>query len=379
MLSDELETYREGVRRAIERRLSEGAGPRALADSYPSECLEALADIKVAGLNLSPAYGGEEVGFVAEGVVAEELARVDMNAAFWFLGSRRQGKAIEVGGSSEMQDAYLADIINAKIWTAWGSTEPSSGNDIQGMRTRAERRGDKWVVNGEKTSVSAGMLSPFIIIFARTIIGGEESGLTSFIVPVDTPGLQRTPFRDGVLKPMGRCSAYFDDLELSDAHVIGEPGRGGRLALATFQAARPIAALMALGCAAATLEETIGYTRERVVMGRPIGGYQGASFRVADAATAIHAARLACYHALQRLDETGRDEVATSMAKLHGTHVACDVMKSLMEVWGHYAFTHEYPLLQRYNDVTSTLSWDGSSDIHRLVIARALIGREITG
>lgn len=377
MLTAEEREFQAVVRQAARERLLDGATARAQAHEYPQALLQELRTIGLASMNIAEEYGGEKASLVAEGIAAEELARVDFNAAYWFLGTRRQAHLLQEGASETFKDRYLGAIARAEIWTSFALTEPSGGNDARRIKTRAVRNGDGWVLTGEKTSVSGAMLAPFVNVIARGVVDGEDSGFTAFVVPYDTPGVERIPFNDGVVLPSGRASVFFDGVRLTDEHLLGEVGGGLKMGLSTLQAARPIVGLMGLGVAGQTLDEAVAYAKEREAFGNPIGAYQGVSFRIADAAAEIEAARLVCYDALRHLDETGRDELRTSMAKLIATETAVRQIAKLMEIWGHYAYTRDFPLLQRHADVMSTLSWDGSSDIHRLSIARHLLGRDV--
>lgn len=378
-LSSEERQMVEAIEQLANTRIAPRAAEIDRANEYPWDIKQLLAEQGVLMMPFPTEYGGVGASELALACAVEAIARVSMTASLILAMQQLGALPILVGGSEEQKRRYLPPLARGEWLVAYGLTEPGAGSDIAAIRTRAERRGDHYVLSGGKQFITNAGLAHINIIFAVTDAErGADGGMSAFIVESGTPG-----FRVGKIEDtMGIRGSQNGELLLDGCVVplgqrIGSEGDGYRLALATFDRARVGIGAQAVGVASGALDYAIQYTRQRVQFGKPIAGHEGIQFLIADLATQVDAARLLVHRAATLLDNhvEGADVMrATSMAKLFASDTAMRVTTEAVQLLGGYGYTREYPVERMMRDAKITQIYEGTTQMQRLAIARAILG-----
>lgn len=370
--TDEHSLFRESVRAFARKHFAETYLVRAESEAFPAEANVLLAEQGLLGLLVDQERGGQGADEIAVGIACEEVAWADFNVCYLVFSGAVTGRLLDrhcIAGSE-----WLDRSIRGQDFVALALTEPGVGSDAAALSTRAEKVDGGWRLYGEKSSITGAAHAAAALTFART--GGPGAGgVSAFLVPLDQTVARQT-FRDPGFKPLGRGALTFEGTFVPDDHLIGELGRGFRLVMNEFDFTRALIGLMVIGCAQRALDMTIAYTTERRAFGRPIAQYQGVSFKVAEHATLLEAARALSYRALA-LRGAGRPHTKeASMVKWWVPRLAFDAIQDCIVLHGHVAWSDELPLQQMLRDVSGMQIGDGTPQIQKLVIARQLYGRE---
>jgi cyclohexanecarboxyl-CoA dehydrogenase len=369
ILSDELEDFRESVRAFAQAKLAPGYLDRALSDAFPAEVHRMLAEQGLIGLEIAADRGGQGADHLAAGIACEEVARADFNAAYLVFSSTVEATLIE--RHSPLAGDLVPAILRGDLHLCLGLTEPGSGSDAAAMSTVAEAVEGGWRLRGEKTSVTGLPSAQMAIVFART-----ANGVSAFLVDLDDPSVSRQRFRDPGLRPVGRGSVTFEDTFVAAERLLGADGAGFSLVMHEFDYTRSLLGLMAIAVAEQASEMTIAYARERTAFGRPIAGFQGVTFPIAEHLTQLEAARWLAYRALS-LRIAGRAHTReAAMVKWWAPQVALKAIEDCVVIHGHVGWSDEMPLQAMRRDVSSLLIGDGTPQIQKLIIARDAFGRD---
>jgi cyclohexanecarboxyl-CoA dehydrogenase len=280
-------------------------------------------------------------------------------------------------GTEEVAAEWVPAFVSTDKVCSAAISEPDCGSDIAAIKTRAARNGDYYTINGEKTSVSRGVYSDACLLLAKTDPEAGIRGITQFLVPLDLPGIEISPLIDMGCKPVGRALVNFANVTLPAKYRIGEEGQAfSRSFVAGVDKGRALAGLAALAAAQASLDETIAFSKERVVFGRPIAKYEGVSFKIAEAATYIEAAKWLCYYTLWLGDQNLPSFKEGSMCKWWCPSLAVQIIHDCLLLHGHVGYTEELPLAQRMRDVIGYEFTDGTAEISKLNIVREILGKE---
>jgi len=334
--------------------------------------LRQLGELGMLGVDLPEEYGGMGLGTLASGMIGEAMAYGDFNIAAYVVSTVSVlGRILVDSASSEVAREWVPKIVNGTAIVGLGLTEPSAGSDAGNLRLRAIRKGDHYVLSGEKTSISMADQADAFIVFARTGTQEERAkGVTAFFVPSTAKGLTRTRFNDIGSKIVGRGSLFFDDVEVPLIHRIGDEGQGFRQVMAGFDFNRAAIGLECCGAAQASLDETWAYTTGRETFGVKLSSHQGVSFPLAESEARIAAIRQLCYQTL-RLREQGRPHTSeAAMCKLLAPKTAYEVVRQCLLSHGHYGYSVDLPHQQRMRDVMGLEIGDGTAQIMMMVIAR---------
>jgi cyclohexanecarboxyl-CoA dehydrogenase len=292
--SEEQEMFRREMQRFAQRELAPGAKERVKKESISREIVKKMADIGDSGLNIPEEYGGQPTDFVTIGIAVEELSKGDISVGVVPLANAMMSMALKEG-TQEARQQWLLQFVRYDKLACFAISEPECGSDAAAIQMKAVRDQDYYIINGEKTSISYGMSADVALVFTKTDITAGARGVTTFIVPLNLPGITRTHFADMGLIPWGRASIMMEDVKVPVKYRIGEEGKGFYIAMHEFDFMRVILALAVLGLAESSLEDAMEYARQRKAFGRPIAKFEGVSFKIAEAATYIEAARLFCY------------------------------------------------------------------------------------
>jgi len=275
-----------------------------------------------------------------------------------------------LGGSEKVKETYLGMLTEAPKVASFCLTEPGAGSDVSGMRTRAVKRGDKYVINGSKTFITNGGYADWYTVYAKTDPDAGHRGISAFVVPRDA-GVVVDKHEDKMgQRASNTATITFNETEVPADHLIGEENKGFKLAMMTLDRTRPGVAAMATGIARAAFEFATDYSKERVQFGVPIAMHQGIQFMIADMATKVHLSRLATWNSAVLLDQGKRNTIESSHAKRFAADAAMEVATDAVQVYGGYGFIKDYPVEKLMRDAKIMQLYEGTSQIQRLVIAR---------
>jgi acyl-CoA dehydrogenase len=347
---------------------------------YPWDVRRLLAEQDVLGLPFPVEYGGTGTGTLMLNMAVEEIAKVDAACALILMVQELGTLPIQLFGSEELKERFLPKCASGEWSPAFALSEPEAGSDPAGMQTTAvwdgtgePGQGDgEWVINGTKNWISNLGVADFYVTFAVT--DRESKRITAFVVEADRPGFSvgKLEHKLGIrASPTGQ--PIFEDVRVPQDNVIGEVGRGLRVALATLERTRLGAAAQAVGIAQGATDYAVAYARERKQFGRPIGDFQGIEFKLADMEIKTAAARELLYKACAMADQ-GHPQRAkySSMAKVFCSDTAMAVTVEAVQVLGGYGYVKEYPMERMMRDAKITQIYEGTNEIQRVVIARAM-------
>jgi cyclohexanecarboxyl-CoA dehydrogenase len=343
---------------------------------FPWEAWRRMGELGLLGLRIPAAHGGQDADFLTFGIAMEEIGRGDFSCTYGIQLAGLAGEILGRSGSDAIKTRWLPPTASGLAVIALALTEPGAGSDAANLACRAERDGDGYVITGEKSGISLGMAAQAAVVFARTDPAGRARGVTAFLVPLDLPGVSRSPLRDMGTRAIGRAVLAFDHVRLPSSHRLGEEGTGFYQVMQGFDYNRIGIALACLGVAQQSVEETIVYVKERRAFGRALARFEGVSFAIAEAATHLEACRWLCYRALWLADQGRPYTKESAMTKWWGPRLAVDTIHQCLLLHGHYGYTDELPFEQRMRDVIGLEIGDGAAEVMKMVVARELMGRE---
>jgi len=342
---------------------------------FPRELWRKMGEIGITGISISEEYGGQGADCVTAGIAAEEVARGDFNCGYALIENCLNGEILR-HAQSHVKQTWLGGMASGERILAIAVTEPRGGSDAAGMQTQARQEGDDYILRGEKSGISMLMPADGVLVFAKTDPSAGARGVSTFLVPTDLPGVSRTPLRDMGERAIQRGSLFLDDVRVPKDLRIGAEGEGFYQVMNGFDFSRIIIALMCLGAAEQSLDETVVYVKTREAFGRPLAKFEGVSFPIAEHATLLEAARWLCYRGLWLRDQGVPHAKEAAMVKWWGPKVAVDAIHDCLLLHGHYGYTQDLPLEQRLRDVIGLEIGDGTAQVSKIVIARELLGRE---
>ena len=376
--SDEEAMILDVVRELVAEKVAPRAADIDERGEYPQDIRKLFAENDLLGIPIPTEYGGLGGTFLTYVKVVEEIAKACASSSLIVAVQELGMLPILIGGSEEQKKKYLPKLASGEWIAAYALTEAGSGSDAAGsMRTRAEKRGDKYVLNGQKIWITNGSVADVVCVFAVTDPEKGPNGISAFIVEKTFPG-----FKVGKLeKKMGirgspTVELVFDNCEVPAENVIGPEGDGFKIAMKVLDKSRPGIAAQALGIASGALDYAANYAKERIAFGKPIGQQQGVGFMLADMKTEVEAARLLLYEAARKCDENAKDVTLwAAMAKLKCGDTAMSVTTDAVQVLGGFGYSVEYPVERMMRDAKITQIYEGTQQIQRLVISRSLVGK----
>ncbi|MBP2334617.1 alkylation response protein AidB-like acyl-CoA dehydrogenase [Saccharothrix coeruleofusca] len=344
-------------------------------EAIDRDLVPALGEVGFLGLGVPEADGGSGGDNLAYCLVLEEIAAGDSAVrGIISVSLGLVGKTIAAHGTAEQKARWLPRLCSGQALGCFGLTEPGTGSDAGSLATSAERDGDDWLITGRKVFITNGTWADVALVFART--GGPgPRGITAFLVPTDSPGFQATEIR-GKLGMRGQATAelVLDRVRVPDSARLGEPGQGFKLAMAALDRGRMSVAAGCVGAARGALEASIAYAKQREQFGKPIAGFQLVQELLADMAVETDAARLLTWRCADLADRGEPFGTEASMAKLYASEAAVRVANNAIQVFGGYGYVDEYPVGKYLRDTRVTTLYEGTSQIQKLLIGRALTG-----
>jgi cyclohexanecarboxyl-CoA dehydrogenase len=374
-LDDDLIAIAEQARRFAAERVAPGFQERDRTRVLDRGLMRAMGELGFIAPELPESAGGQALPTLAAGVIHEEIARADLSISYINLLASLNGQILSQHGRPEVTTPWLHRLTRGEALLAIALTEPRGGSDAANLRLRIERVGGEYVLNGEKTSISAADQADAVVVFGRT--GTVESGahgVTALLVPTDTSGLTRSRFDCHGQRAIGRGSLFFENVRVPASHRLGDENKGFVQVMQGFDFSRALIGLQVLAVARVALEETWAYVAQREAFGKPLSAFQGVSHPLADLDTQVEAARLLCLQALWLKDRGAPHSAEAAMCKWWAPKLAYETIHQCLLLHGHGGYDRS-PMEQRLRDVLGFQIGDGTAQIMKTIIARHRAGR----
>jgi len=374
ILTEEQRLIRETARSYASEHIAPFAAQWDRDATFPAEALRGLAKLGFYGMLVPEQHGGCDIGYVAAALVLEEIGVADAACSTIVSVTNSVGcMPLLQYGTAQQQRDFLAPLARGEKLAAFCLTEPQAGSDAAGLKTRAQARGGDYVLNGTKQFITSGKNADIAIVFAVTDPAAGKRGISAFIVPTDTPGYRVA----SVETKMGQrasdtCQIAFEDCAIPAENLLGEEGQGYKIALGNLEGGRIGIAAQCVGIARAALEAATLYSREREAFTKPLSEHQAVAFKLADMATQIEAARQLTLHAAALKDAGAPCLSEASMAKLFASEIAERVCSDAIQIHGGYGYLQDFPVERFYRDVRACQIYEGTSEVQKMVISRAL-------
>ncbi|MFO0738479.1 MAG: acyl-CoA dehydrogenase family protein [Labilithrix sp.] len=379
-LTEEQTLISEAARDYASRRLAPGAAERDRTGKFPLEHLRELAGLGLLAMKVSHADGGSGADNVGYCLAMQAIAEACASTAVILASSNLASKILGDHASAAQKERWLRPYAAGTLGPAsFALTEPSGGSDAAALRTTARLEGDHWVLDGEKCWITSGAHAGLHVVFARSEANGSASasgkeGISCFVVEKGTPGLMVGKEEDKMgQRASGTVALHFESCRIPAENLVGRRGAGYGIALSALGAGRVGIAALSLGIAEASLRAGLAYARDRKVFGQSLASMQNTQLVLADSRVDLDASWMLMLRAAKLLDEGERASSETSMAKLFATEACGRVVDRMLQLHGGNGYSREYPIERHYRDARVTRIYEGTSEIQRLVIARALL------
>ena len=373
-LSPEQQQVQDTLRAFAREELAPHAARWDREHTFPREALHALGKLGALGMVVPEQWDGANMDYLSLAVALEEIAAGDgATSTIVSVQNSVVCGPINLFGTPAQKEKYLRPLARGDWFGCFCLTEPQAGSDAAAIATRADKRGDRYVLNGVKQFITTGKNADVAVVFAVTDKAVEKKGISGFIVDTKTSGYVVARVEDKLgQRASDTAQIVFEDCEVPADNLLGREGDGYRIALANLEAGRIGIAAQAVGMARAAFEAALAYARERRTFGKPIVDHQAVNFRLADMAVEIEAARQLIWHAATLRDAGDPCLKEASMAKLFASEMAERVCSNALQIHGGYGYVADFPVERIYRDVRVCQIYEGTSDIQRLVIGRAL-------
>ncbi|HEV2708657.1 MAG TPA: acyl-CoA dehydrogenase [Edaphobacter sp.] len=375
-LTEEQEQLRREVRTFAEREIAPHVSEWDEKSVFPAEVVKKLGPMGLMGVIFPEALGGAGMGYVEYVLAVEELSRVDGSVGI-IVASHNSlcTNHIMLAGNDEQRQRWVTKLASGEWLGAWGLTEPGSGSDAAAARTTAVKRGDKWVLNGNKTFITNGGHADCAVVLAVTDREQGTRGISAFVVEKGTKGFRAGKKENKLgLRASDTSELIFEECEIPAENLVGKLGEGFKDAMRVLDGGRISIAALSLGIARGALDAAMKYAQQRRQFGKAISEFQAIQFKLADMATQLDAAWLLTMRAAQMKDKGLRVTRESAMAKLFASEAACRICDEGVQIHGGYGFIKDYPAEKFYRDVKLCTIGEGTSEIQRMVIARELLG-----
>lgn len=373
-IGEEHEMLRASVRALAEARIAPFAADVDEQGRFPQEALDALTGNDLHAVHIPEEYGGSGADALATVIVIEEVARVCASSSLIPAVNKLGTMPLMLSASEELKKQYLAPVARGEAMFSYCLSEPDAGSDAAGMRTRAVRDGDTWVLNGVKRWITNAGVSEYYTVMAVTDPEKRSRGISAFVVEKSDPGVSfGAPEKKLGIKGSPTREVYLDNVRIPASRMIGEEGTGFATAMATLDHTRVTIAAQALGIAQGALDYAKNYVQERKQFGKPIADFQGVQFMLADMAMKLEAARALTYQAAAK-SERGDNDLTFfgAAAKCYASDAAMEITVDAVQLLGGYGYTRDYPLERMMRDAKITQIYEGTNQIQRIVMARNL-------
>ncbi|MBL8317495.1 MAG: cyclohexanecarboxyl-CoA dehydrogenase [Burkholderiaceae bacterium] len=374
-LDDELLALADHARRFASDQVAPGFLERDRTRVLDRGLMRQMGEMGFIAPELPEALGGQGLSRLAAGVIHEEIARADLSISYINLLASLNSQILAEHGAPAVVQPWLEKIVRGDALCAIALTEPRGGSDAANLRLKVERAGSDYVVNGEKTSISAADQADITVVFGRTgSVDAGAHGVTALLVPMNTPGVTTSRFDCHGQRAIGRGSIFFENVRIPGDHRLGAENKGFVQVMQGFDFSRALIGLQCLAVARVALEEAWGYAAQREAFGKPLAAFQGVSHPLAELDTQVEAARLLCLQALWLKDKGASHSAEAAMCKWWAPKLAYDTVHQCLLSFGHGGYDRG-PMEQRLRDLLGFHIGDGTAQIMKTIIARARAGR----
>jgi len=345
------------------------------AQEFPADLFHKMGGLGLMGVLVPEEYGGAGFGYLEYVTAIAELAKIDGSIGLSMAAhnSLCTNHILQFGNESQ-KAAYLPKLASGQWIGAWGLTEPNTGSDAGNMRTVAIKEGDYFIINGAKNFITHGKSGHVAVVIVRTGAVGDSHGMTAFVIEKGTPGFSAGKKENKLgMRASETAELIFTDCRVHQSQMLGKEGEGFVQALKVLDGGRISIAALSLGIAQGAFEAALKYSKERHQFNRPISEFQGISFKLADMATKIEAARLLTYRAADLKNKGKSVNKESAMAKLYASEVAVEIANECVQIFGGYGYTKDFPAEKYYRDAKLCTIGEGTSEIQKLVISRAIL------
>ncbi len=373
-LTEEQQALVQTAREFTKKEIIPVAGELDAKEEFPKKILEKAWETGLLNVEIPEEYGGVGLGCFENCLLQEEIAYGCTGVNTSLTANLLGAMPLLIAGTDEQKKKYLGALSDSPIFAAYCCSEPDAGSDVAGLSTKVERKGDEYVLNGQKRWITNGGVASWYTVLATFDRSQRHKGIAMFVVDADTPGVKPGRKED---KLGQRCSnttdVIFEDVVVPKTALVGREDQGFKVAMKTFDRSRPWIAAGAAGLIRRALEESRDYALERKTFGVPIAQHQAIQFMLADIAVSYEATRLLCHKAAQAVDAGQLDSIVSSYAKLYGADSAMKAATDAVQIFGGYGYTKEYPVEKLMRDAKLLQIYEGTSQIQRMVIARNVL------
>jgi hypothetical protein len=373
-LNEEQRLVRDMARDFARKELLPVASKYDQEEHYPSEELHKMAELGLMGVNIPAQYGGAEAGVVAYSLAMQEIAYGCAASAVTMAVTNMVGEVICAFGSDEQKQLHVPKLTSGQYSAgAFALSEPHCGSDAAALKTKAVRRGDRWVLDGEKMWITSGDTAGVMVVWART--GGPGAGgVSAFLVTPDAPGFSVGRHEDKMgIRASSTVSLVFEGCEIPADALLGQEDEGFKVAMMALDGGRVGIASQSCGIAAAALDEAKAYALERTSFGKPLAQHQAIQFKLADMASELEASQLLTLRAAWLKEQGRRFTKEASMAKVYASEAANRICAESLQIHGGFGYVKEFPIERHYRDVRVTTIYEGTSEVQRIVISRQVL------
>jgi len=374
--TEEQEQLRKTLREFAQKELLPNYTKWDREKTFPFETWKKMGQLGLTGLRVHSEYGGIGADCITTGIAAEEVGKGDFNAAYAVMLNGLIGEILQAHAAEDVKKTWLQPMAEGNRLLAIAITEPGAGSDAARIKTRAVRKGDEYVISGEKSGISLARVAHAFLIFAKTEPDAGVRGVSVFLVPRNSDGIEIQGYEDMGNVPIGRGSVFLDQVRVPVEYRIGAENQGFYQIMNGFDLSRVLIALQCIGAAEQTLTETMEHVKERHAFGQPLAKFEGVSFPIAETHTWLEMARWLCYRTLWLRDQGLSHTKEAAMCKWIGPSIAAKAIHECLLLNGHYGYTKEMPIEQRLRDVIGLEIGDGTAQIQKIIIARELLGKE---
>lgn len=346
------------------------------SEEFPLPVIKKAWEEGLLNLGIPKKYGGPGYGLLESCLVVEEISSACPGIATSVFDNNLGAEPIVIGGTDEQKERILRELVNEFKLIAFATSEPTMGSDVAGMKCRAEREGDEYILNGSKFWITNGGYADYITVFATIDPEKMHKGIAAFIVDTKTEGVRLGKH----IPKLGQRSSNtvavsLKNVRIPKENVLAKPGRGFVLAMQTFAHTRPAIGAFAVGCARSAMEYAIDYANKREAFGRPIGNYQIIQHKIAEMYKNVEAARLLTHKAAWEADQGMDNNISSSIAKAFASDVAMEVTTEAIQIYGGYGYLRTYPVEKLFRDAKLYQIYEGTSEIQRIILARHAMKR----
>ncbi|MEI9940000.1 MAG: acyl-CoA dehydrogenase family protein [Pseudomonadota bacterium] len=373
-LSDDQRALIDVAKRFTKERIIPVAAECDRESRFPKDVFVAAHELGLVNASVPTEYGGPGMGELENALIAEQLAYGCTGIQTSMLANTLALTPIKLGGNEEQKKKYLGMLTAEPLFASYCTTEPSGGSDVAGLKTSFKVHGDDYVLNGEKSWITNASFASFYVVFATSDASKRHRGIAAFIVDRDTPGLRVGKHEDKLgQRASDTAAVHFEDVKVPKANLLAPEGEGFKLAMETFNQTRPDIGAMATGLMQRCLDISVAYAKDRKTFGVPISEHQLVQAMLAEMAIGTEATRLLYQKAAWNLDNGVRDPIVSSYAKAYGADKAMQTAIDCVQVFGGNGYVKDYPPEKLMRDAKVLQIYEGTSQIQRLVIARALV------